>query len=166
MTEANFILQYVLKSKSYRQQIAQQTEAQRELALRQQQQQREDFNNLIANINSLANTVGEFQNRQNSGSGNNSAGRDSQASSSSGSSSSSSRNNNNFDISRAKAMYDRYEKNAISAYNNIKSSGDYSAQQRQTFQQSQGGMRNTRQEAERNGYTDIKKSKWEDEPLP
>jgi tetratricopeptide (TPR) repeat protein len=86
------------------------------------------------------------------------------SSSDSGSSSSSSRKND-YDIARARSSYDKDIRICESAYKNIKDSGDYSAQQRRTFQQAQNRMRKTRQEAASNGYT-ISKSKWEDEALP
>jgi len=146
-----------------RQLIAAQTAEQRRLEQIQQRQQQENFNNLVSSLNDLSTAIGNLQPQQSQSA----TGGQGQSVASGSSSSSSGRNNNkNFDISKARAKYDRYEKNAESAWRNIKSSGDYSAQQRRTFQECQAGMRKTRQEAERNGYHDIRKSKWEDEPLP
>jgi tetratricopeptide (TPR) repeat protein len=150
-----------------RQLIAAQTEEQRRLEQVQERQQRENFNNLVTSINSLSTVVGNLQSPQSqSGGADGVAGGQGQTVTSGNSSSSGRDKKNNFDISAAKSKYDRYERNAKSAWDNVKSSGDISAQQRRTFQECQAGMRKTREEAERNGYKDIRKSKWEDERLP
>jgi tetratricopeptide (TPR) repeat protein len=124
-------------------------------------------NQLAANLNQLAGNLAQVQQNQSGGysGGGASGGGQGQAGTSGSSSSSSSHDRNNFDIARAKNSYQRDAKNAESAWENIKSSGDYSGQQRQTFQQCQTRMRRTREEAARNGHT-INKSKWEDERLP
>lgn len=147
-----------------RQLIAMRTEEQRLLELEAQQAQQEMFNNLAASLNSLSASLAQVQQNQNRNTGGGTGGSSGDQSAFSGGSSSS-RDKNNFDIARAKRSYDRDAKNAESAWKNIKSSGDYSGQQRQTFQQCQSRMRKTREEAARNGHT-INKSKWEDERLP
>jgi len=104
-----------------RQRLAEQSETQRKLALQQQQQQRENFNNLIASLNAAAELAGEIQNNRGGGqaSQSNSGGGQGQAGTSSGSSSnnssSSGRNKNPNEASmqqtyntRAKATEDAY----------------------------------------------------------
>ena len=127
-------------------------------------EQEENWNNVIKNLENLTKSI-----EQSRGGGNtvsqSQGGASASSSSSGGVSDSSPSKSNNFDIGRARSSYDKDVKIAESAYNNVKSSGDISAQQRRTFQQAQNRMKKTREEASRNGYT-ISKSKWEDERLP
>lgn len=144
-------------------QTAEQTAEQRRFAQEQQKRRQESINNVVASLNNLSTAIGNFQPQPSQSA----TGEQGQSVASGSSSSSSGREKkSNFDISKARTKYNRYEKNAESAWNNVKKSGDYSAQQRRTFQECQAGMRKTREEAERNGYKDIRKSGWEDKPLP
>jgi hypothetical protein len=137
-------------------------EAERLAILRQKQE--EDWAKFSDDLERFTTSVAQYQQKHGGGHAGNqiqATGAESNASSGSGSSS----KNNNYDIARARSSYDKDAKIVESAYKNIKESGDYSGQQRQTFQQAQATMKTTREEAARNGYT-IDKSRWETEKLP
>jgi tetratricopeptide (TPR) repeat protein len=153
-----------------RQQIAIQTEQQRQLQLQAQQQQQENFQNLIASLNTLASSV---QQRQGGGGTGGYSGGQGQAESSGSSSSSSGREDRHIANNPASAQrtYNNYARAAKGHYDNIvnaKRSGEPSSRIRElenSLRNCQNQMRDFRLEAQRQGVT-IRQDEYETKSPP
>jgi tetratricopeptide (TPR) repeat protein len=160
-----------------RQFIAKQTEEQRQFALEQQEQQRENMQNLMAALNSFGEMAQEYQNRKNSNDETGAkTGNDytSSGSNGRGSSSRSQSNNSSYNFGGRGGALDRYrneETAARHAYDILES--DYkdmrmgreasmAGYHENDLRKYQGNMKTIREEAARNGHT-IQKSRWEDD---
>jgi tetratricopeptide (TPR) repeat protein len=133
-----------------RQNIAAQTEAQRQRELEEQRQQQENMQNLIASIGALANQINQQQNRSGGIAGSSASysggggGAETSASSSSSSSSGSQRTG---DWGNYQRQYNQREKAVESALDNYKRNPSESLLQ--SFRSQQNGLKNFRQELNR-----------------
>jgi tetratricopeptide (TPR) repeat protein len=155
-----------------RQFLAERTEQERNAELQWQQQQRENLNNLVASLNSLAASLDNVQSRQSQsdGTGGSGSGGQGQAGTSSGSSSREDRHIANNPAS-AQRTYNNYARAAKDHWNNIrnaKRSDEPASRIRElenAYRNCQKQMRDFRLEAQRQGVT-IRQDEYETKSPP